>query len=134
MSISTPVARTVSRTAYLAILTACALLAVGCQSTVLRGRVVRGPVNLVAIVPADDQRLDGTPIAAANVSVSSSVSDRPTVAVSDEDGAFKLSLDRRIRTNRPLAVGAVADGFLPADATTPFPPKTYRILIVLEPR
>ncbi len=113
------------------------LCATGCESYALRGRVVRGDVSYVAVVNADDPRLDGEGLPGVSLHLQSDPGrlNRKTVGrgVSEATGDIRLPVDLAGAGLLHYDVGLFArrSDHTPATGFFELPSSKKRILIVM---
>lgn len=119
---------------FLGTLSVLVLLA-GCGSPRLHGRVVEGPIGVVAVVESDDNRLDGPGVAnvelelrATNATRSKSLAEGRSGA----DGGFALPVTAGESVSDQLRLTAKADGYITTQGVTFIPGEGRELLVVLK--
>lgn len=109
----------------------------GCSPYALKGRVVTGDFSYIAVVDANDPRLDGTGIPSAHVELWTDPEHirrkRVGSTVSDGDGWFSIKVDEFGAGVLEYDVGLFAqrEGFARAQQAFRLPSQRQRILVVL---
>jgi len=122
------------------ILSLAGVLLTGCATTtssssLLRGKVISGEVDIQLTVSDADSRLIGPGIAGAAIRLSSVQESSVLIAkaVSGDDGSFSIELTPA-QANRNMRLLVKADGFVPLRSTATLPvPAGKQLLILLEP-
>jgi hypothetical protein len=107
----------------------------------LQGRVIRGDYSAVIVVNADDERLsrvdDGMPGVSIHVQQDPGALNRRTLARSSSgsDGSFAIPIDLLGAGSFHYDIGVFArrKGYDPASGFFRLPPKSRRVLIVMNP-
>jgi len=124
----------------LVMLLTAALPLIGCKSYELRGRVIAGDISYVAVVDADDPRLEeGAGLAGAQLRLETDPGrlSRDVVGetVSRADGAFTMPFNKVGGGVLMYDVGITArrEGYTPVEHQFKLPPSSRRLLIILAP-
>lgn len=110
-----------------------------CGPYTIKGRVVHGDTSYVSIVEPGDARLEGTPVAGAQIRLRMDPGklNRKTVAqeVSDGNGEFSLPVDEFGAGILEYDLGLTArrKGYVSAEGFFRLPPGSRRVLVVLAP-
>jgi len=127
------------RLALVVVWLAVAAAATGCAPYTLRGKVVEGEVSFIAVVDADDPRLDGPGLSGAMLTLQTDPQrlNRKTVgsAVSDADGGFSIPVNEVGAGVLIYDMGLEArkKGYSPAEQFFRLPPAGKRVLVLLAP-
>ncbi|MFA9477228.1 hypothetical protein ACERK3_02855 [Phycisphaerales bacterium AB-hyl4] len=125
------------RTSGALLLTCCALLATGCSSYQLQGKVIEGPSSGIYIVSADDPRLNEPGVPQARIALTLDPERLSAKSIgsgaSDSDGWFNVPVDEFGAgfLEHDVEVLARQQGFTPAYQTIRLPRSSRRLLIVL---
>lgn len=123
----------------LLLLVALALPLGGCKSYKLQGKVIPGDISYVAVVDADDPRLEGDGISGAQLRLETDPSrlssDVVGETVSGPDGAFTMPFNKVGGGVLMYDVGITArrEGYSPVQHQFKLPPPSRRLLIMLAP-
>ncbi len=112
-----------------------ALLAGGCSSPQLRGRVVEGPIGVVTVVESKDERLKDPGIANVAIELRASSTTRSKSLAegrSGADGSFSFPISAGLSLSDQLRLTAKADGYIPTQGVTFIPGEGRELLVVLK--
>jgi hypothetical protein len=135
----TSFARRLAPLGRILLLLSIAIPAAGCKSYKLQGKVIAGDISYVAVVDADDPRLQEVGIAGAELRLETDPSrlSRDVVGetVSGPDGAFTMPFNKVGGGVLMYDVGLTArrPGYSPAVHQFKLPPPSRRLLIMLAP-
>lgn len=124
-----------SRSLSLLVLAAIGLLAGGCSSQRIHGRVVEGAIGVVTVVESKDERLKGPGIANAAIELRASSTTRSKSLAegrSAADGSFSFPLSDGQSLADQLRLSAKADGYIPTQGVTFIPGEGRELLVVLK--
>jgi len=111
----------------------------GCSPYQMRGKVIEGDISFVAIVDADDPRLDGPGISGAELRLSTDPEklnrERIGTTISSGDGSFTIPVDELGAGVLLYDVGLQVrkSGYQPANQMFRLPPSERRVLVILTP-
>jgi len=131
--------RSFARIARSLALASLATIAAGCNSYVLKGKVIHGEISIVAVVPDTDPRLQGEGLANAQIRLENDPEKlrREIVgeAVSGANGDFSIPFKKVAGNLLMYDVGLTGrkQGYRPATLNFRLPPAGRRILIILTP-
>lgn len=127
------------RLAMIVVAGGAALVAGGCASPALRGRVIEGDASYLILVSANDPRLEGTGVAGASLMVTMDPMklNRKTIGsgASGPDGYFEVPISEHGGGFLEIDVAMTArkKGCEPAEGYFRLPGSNRRVLVVLGP-